>query len=51
MIGTIFDRDLGFSTSWFLPRWSQSRNWGYGPSSGVGLALLLVVILLLLGRI
>jgi hypothetical protein len=34
-----------------LPRWSHSRNWGYGPSSGVGLALFIVVLLMVLGRI
>jgi hypothetical protein len=34
-----------------LPRWSHSRNWGYAPTSGVGLALFIVVILLVLGRI
>lgn len=34
-----------------LPRWSHSRNWGQGPSSGVGLALIIVVILMLLGRV
>jgi len=31
-----------------VPRWPHSRNWGYGPSGGVGLLLLIVVILLLL---
>jgi hypothetical protein len=34
-----------------LPRWSHSRSWGYGPTSGVGLALFIVVILLVLGRV
>jgi len=34
-----------------LPRWSHSRSWGYGPTSGVGLGLFIVVVLLLLGRI
>ncbi len=34
-----------------LPRWSHSRNWGYAPTGAVGLAILVVVILLLLGRI
>jgi hypothetical protein len=34
-----------------LPRWSHSRNWGYVPSGGVGLAILILVILVLLGRI
>jgi hypothetical protein len=30
------------------PRWPYSRNWGYGPSGGVGLLLIIVLILLLL---
>jgi hypothetical protein len=34
-----------------VPRWPHSRNWGYGPSGGLGLVLLIVLILLLLGRI
>lgn len=31
-----------------VPAWPYSRNWGYGPSGGLGLILLIVVILLLL---
>ncbi|MFI5092167.1 MAG: DUF3309 family protein [Candidatus Acidiferrales bacterium] len=34
-----------------LPRWSHSREWGYAPTGGVGLILVIVVILLLLGQI
>ena len=34
-----------------LPTWGHSRNWGYAPSGGLGLVLLIVVILVLLGRI
>jgi len=34
-----------------FPAWPHSRNWGYGPSSGLGLVLLVVVILFLAGRI
>jgi hypothetical protein len=34
-----------------LPRWSHSREWGYMPTGGLGVALVVVVILLLLGRI
>jgi len=33
------------------PSWPYSRSWGYYPSGGLGLVLLLVVILLLTGRI
>ncbi len=34
-----------------LPSWNHSRNWGYGPSGGLGLVALVVVVLLLMGRI
>jgi hypothetical protein len=34
-----------------LPRWPHSRSWGYYPSGGVGLVLLIIIILLVLGRI
>lgn len=34
-----------------IPAWPHSRNWGYGPSGGLGLILLIVVLLLLTGRI
>ncbi|HTV83052.1 MAG TPA: DUF3309 domain-containing protein [Acidobacteriaceae bacterium] len=31
-----------------FPAWPHSRSWGYYPSGGLGLILLIVVILLLL---
>ena len=34
-----------------LPTWPFSRSWGYYPSGGIGLIVLILVILLLLGRI
>jgi len=34
-----------------LPTWPYSTAWGYYPSSGLGLVLLVVVVLLVLGRI
>ena len=34
-----------------LPTWPYSRGWGYYPSGGIGLVLLIVVILLLMNRI
>jgi hypothetical protein len=30
-----------------LPTWGHSRNWGYGPSGGLGLLVVIVVVLLL----
>jgi hypothetical protein len=34
-----------------LPSWPYSRGWGYYPSGGLGLVVLILVILLLLGRV
>lgn len=34
-----------------LPTWPYSANWGYGPTGGVGLIVLILVILLLTGRL
>ena len=34
-----------------LPTWPHSANWGYYPSGGVGLILLVLVVLLLTGRL
>jgi hypothetical protein len=34
-----------------VPRWGYSRNWGYGPSGLLGVALVVLVILMLTGRL
>jgi hypothetical protein len=34
-----------------VPAWPHSRNWGYGPSGGLGLILLIILVLFLAGRI
>jgi hypothetical protein len=34
-----------------VPAWPYSRGWGYYPSGGLGLIVLILVILLLMGRI
>jgi hypothetical protein len=34
-----------------LPTWPYSTGWGYYPSGGLGLVLLIVIILLLMGRV
>ena len=34
-----------------LPRWSHSANWGYYPSGGLSVILLVVIVLALMGRI
>ena len=34
-----------------FPTWPHSRNWGYGPSGGLGLVVIILVVLLLMGRL
>jgi hypothetical protein len=51
MLGTILVVLLILMLLGALPTWPHSRNWGYYPSSGLGLVLAILVILVLLGRI
>ena len=34
-----------------VPAWPYSRSWGYGPSGGLGLVLIVLLVLFLMGRI
>jgi hypothetical protein len=34
-----------------LPNWQHSRNWGYLPSGGLGIVVLILVVLLVTGRL
>lgn len=34
-----------------LPTWPHSSKWGYGPSGGLGIILIILIVLLLTGRI
>lgn len=34
-----------------LPTWPHSRSWGYGPTGGLGLVVIILVVLVLMGRI
>ena len=34
-----------------LPTWPHSSGWGYYPSGGLGLILVILIVLLLMGRI
>jgi hypothetical protein len=51
MLGIILIVILFLALVGALPRWSHSRQWGYAPSGGLGLILIIALILLLLGRI
>lgn len=51
MLATILIVVLVMALLGVQPRWSHSRDWGYGPTGGVSFLLVIVVILLLLGRL
>jgi hypothetical protein len=51
MLGTVLIVLLILMLLGAMPTWPHSRNWGYGPSGGLGLLLVILVILVLLGRI
>lgn len=34
-----------------VPSWPHSRAWGYGPSGGIGLVVVILIVLLLMGRL
>lgn len=51
MLATILIVFLVLALVGALPRWSHSREWGYYPTGGVGLVLVIAVILVLLGRL
>ena len=34
-----------------IPLWPHSRAWGYGPSGGIGLIVVILIILLVMGLI
>jgi uncharacterized protein DUF3309 len=34
-----------------VPVWPHSRKWGYGPSGGLGVIVVILLILILAGRI
>jgi len=51
MLGTILIVILILMLLGALPTWGHSRNWGFGPSGGLGLVVLILIVLVLSGRI
>ncbi|HJY52348.1 MAG TPA: DUF3309 family protein [Stellaceae bacterium] len=51
MLGTILLIILIILLIGALPTWPYSGGWGYYPSSGLGLLLVIIIVLLALGRI
>jgi uncharacterized protein DUF3309 len=51
MLGTILIVVVILMLLGVLPTWPHSRQWGYYPSGGIGMILLILVVLILLDRI
>lgn len=51
MLGTILLVVLILLLIGALPTWPHSRNWGYGPTGGLGLIVVILLVLVLMGRI
>jgi len=51
MLGTVLLIVLILMLVGAFPTWPHSKSWGYYPSGGLGLLLVILVVLLLLGRI
>ena len=51
MLGTLLIVLLVLMLLGAIPQWPHSRNWGYYPSGGLGLILLVLVILVMLDKI
>jgi len=51
MLGTILLIVLILMLIGAFPTWSHSKNWGYGPSGGLGLVVIILIVLLLMGRL
>jgi hypothetical protein len=50
-IGTILLIVLVLALLGAFPTWPHSRNWGYAPSGGIGIVLVIVLILFVMGRL
>jgi hypothetical protein len=51
MLGTILIVIVILMLVGAVPRWPHSKDWGYYPSGGLGLVLLVLIILLVMGRL
>jgi hypothetical protein len=51
MLGTVLLVVLILMLLGSLPTWPHSKSWGYYPSGGLGLLLVVLLVLVLLGRI
>ena len=50
-VGTIILIIVVLALIGVLPSWPHSRSWGYGPSGGIGLIVVVLLILVVLGKV
>ena len=50
-LGTILLIVLLLMLAGAIPTWPHSRSWGYAPSGGIGLLVVVLLVLVLMGRI
>ena len=50
MLGTILLVVVVLMLIGSIPSWSHSKSWGYGPSCGLAVVAVIVVVLLMTGR-
>jgi hypothetical protein len=50
-VGTILLVILVLMLLGAIPTWPHSRSWGYGPSGGLGLVVIILLVLILTGRL
>jgi hypothetical protein len=51
MLGAILIIILILALIGALPTWGHSKSWGYLPSGGLGLVVVILIVLVLMGRI
>ncbi|WP_042954351.1 DUF3309 family protein [Rhizobium leguminosarum] len=51
MLGTVLLVILVLLLVGAFPSWPHAASWGYGPTGGIGLLLLIVILLVLFGRL
>ncbi len=51
MLGTVLLIILVLMLIGAIPAWPHSKSWGYGPSGGLGLIVIILIVLLLMGRL
>lgn len=51
MLGTILLIIIFLMLLGAMPTWPHSRSWGYYPSGGLGLVLMILLVLVLVGRV